>query len=252
MSTQAPLDYGLPEMDGPVLRPGPNDAVGIVGALADVMGDLPSIGKVDTSPEGYAYRGIEAITKHLQQLLAKHRVVPVPHATIVKVVPSPAMKDGWQDVVMRVRWSLFHADGSSLTAATYGVGRDRSDKGANKAQTQAYKYLLLHVLCIADGKDDSDGQTYEDDRRPDTEAATADQVAAFYEVLGRLGDNQKAALRAWFSKERVPKVEKATSEQASKAIVKAREFLSSVPAPAEESPGEGVEAPGQGQLVGAS
>lgn len=134
-------------------------------AVAAVMAELPNIGKGERSPEGYQYRGIEAVTKHVQPLLAKHGVVLVPRATITDVRPSPAMKEGWTDTFMQVEWTVIGPDGSTLEAQTTGIGRDRADKGANKAQTQAFKYLLLHLLCIADGKDDSDGQTYDEHRR---------------------------------------------------------------------------------------
>lgn len=137
----------------------------IVNALAAVMAELPAISKDDKSPEGYSYRGIEAITKHLQPLLAKHSVVIVPSATLQNVVPSPAMKDGWQDVYLNVSWRIYGPRGDHLEAHTCGIGRDRADKGVNKAQTQAYKYLLLHLLSIADKADDSDGHTYEAERR---------------------------------------------------------------------------------------
>lgn len=136
----------------------------VTQALSLVMAELPAIGKGDRSPEGYSYRGIEAITKHLQPLLARHGVVIVPTASIQNVVPSPAMKDGWQDVYLNVAWAIFGPDGDSIEAHTCGIGRDRADKGVNKAQTQAYKYLLLHLLAVADKADDADGQTYEADR----------------------------------------------------------------------------------------
>lgn len=137
----------------------------VTAALASVMAMLPAIGKDNKSPQGYSYRGIEAITKQLQPLLAAHGVVISPRSTITDVRPSPAMKEGWQDVYMTVEWTITGPDASTLIAQTTGVGRDNSDKGANKAQTQAYKYLLLHLLCIADAKDDADGQTYEHDRQ---------------------------------------------------------------------------------------
>lgn len=136
----------------------------VIQALSKVMAELPAIGKGDKSPEGYSYRGIEAITKHLQPLLAKHGVIIVPNATVTSVVASPAMKDGWQDVYATVEWQIFGPDGTSIMARTNGIGRDRADKGANKAQTQAFKYLLLHLLSIADKADDADGLTYEHDR----------------------------------------------------------------------------------------
>lgn len=147
-----------------------SDQATVHQALAAVMAELPSIGKADRSPEGYSFRGIEAVTKHVQPLFAKHGVVIAPKATITDVRPSPAMKDGWQDVFMSVEWTITGPDGSTLAAQTTGIGRDRADKGANKAQTQAYKYLLLHLLCIADGKDDTDSHTYENDRQADEAA----------------------------------------------------------------------------------
>lgn len=133
----------------------------VQAALSRVIEELPAIGKGDKSPQGYSFRGIEAITKHLQPLLAKHGVVIVPSATITNVVPSPGMKDSWQDIYMTVKWTIYGPDGDSVEACTTGIGRDNSDKGANKAQTQAYKYLLLHLLCISDVKDDADNATYD-------------------------------------------------------------------------------------------
>lgn len=164
-------------------------------AIAKVMAELPNIGKGDKSPEGYQYRGIEAITKHAQPLFAKYGLVIVPRARITKVVPSPAMKDGWQDVHVEVAWTLVGPDGSTLIAMTSGIGRDRSDKGANKGQTQAYKYLLLHLLCIADGKDDSDNQTYEHDRAEPPLEWTAGMVKA--ELLNALKGDKAEAKAAW-------------------------------------------------------
>lgn len=143
---------------------------GVVQAITAVMADLPGIGKSDRSPEGYAYRGIEAITKQLQPLLARHGVVIVPSARVEQIVPSPAMKDGWTDVHMTVDWRIYGPDGSSIDATTAGIGRDRADKGANKAMTQAYKYLLLDLLCVADKADDSDGHDYTADSRTEPPA----------------------------------------------------------------------------------
>lgn len=235
MTAPIPATHGLPEVEkAPVVRPSPDGKFGVVAALCKVMAALPNIGKDDRSPEGYQYRGIEAITRHVQQLFAENEVLCVPQAEVLGTVPSPAMKDGWQDVIMRVEWTLVHADGSSITAVTNGIGRDRSDKGSNKAQTQALKYLLLPLLLIADGKDDADGQTYEQDRQLDALAASVEQVAEFHETLNRLGDDQKAALKAWFTKNRIPKVEKATAEQAARAITQAHELLSSTPTPVEQ------------------
>ena len=139
---------------------GPADTpVPVHVALARIMGELPAIGKDDrmTGSVSYNYRGIETITAHLQPLLSKHGVIIVPQTTITSIAPALDAKPGWQDTIISIEWLIVGPDGSTLTARTVGVGRDNSDKGANKAESQAFKYLLLHLFCIADKNDDADG-----------------------------------------------------------------------------------------------
>ena len=153
----------------------------VIAALSAVMNDLPAIGKGDKSPQGYQYRGIEAITKQLQPLLSKHGVVIVPNATIVKVEHSPAMKEGWTDTFLDCEWTIYGPGGvdDRIVARTTGIGRDNSDKGANKAATQAFKYLLLQMLSIADKADDADGASYDHARA--TEPTYSAEVLALFE-----------------------------------------------------------------------
>lgn len=185
----------------------------VQAAIAAVMAELPNISKGDKSPEGYQYRGIEQITKHVQPLLAKHGLTIAPFAEITDVRPSPAMKDGWQDVFMRVTWTVTGPDGSSITCQTTGIGRDRSDKGANKAQTQAFKYLLLHLFCVADGKDDADGQTYEQDREEAPPRASQEKQAKVLAEIADLADPQKDELAGWLKEQRISLKHPVTVEQ---------------------------------------
>lgn len=164
----------------------------VVQALTAVMGELGGIGKDDRSPEGYSYRGIEAITRRLQPLLARHGIVIVPSLVVDEIVPSPAMKDGWTDTRVHVDWRIYGPGGDHLDARTAGIGRDRADKGSNKAQTQAYKYLLLHLLCVADAADDTDGHTYPE---PDAEPVGPDWGALGWEGQGA-HDARMVAVRA--------------------------------------------------------
>lgn len=153
-------------------------------ALARVMGELPAIGKERHQGDGiqYAYRGIEQVTREVQGLFAKHGVVVAPLVDHLDVREIVVNGKPWTDTTLGVTYTLTGPDGSSLTARTVGIGRDNSDKGANKAMTQAFKYLLLQVLCISDAKDDTDGQTHVADtqrapRTPRTPATTTDQPA---------------------------------------------------------------------------
>jgi hypothetical protein len=215
-------------------------------ALAAVMGELRGIGKDDKSPEGYAYRGIEAVTRQLQPLFAKHGIVIAPCAEVLATVPSPAMKEGWQDVIMRVEWTIYGPDGSSLKATTNGVGRDRSDKGANKAQTQAFKYLLLHLLCISDAKDDSDGQTYEDGRVPERDMITAKDAKD--RLLEATAGDKDAASRAWQDAGLKGK-HRITPDQMAKAMAQIADSHDAVSESFSEAISDREHAAQQGQLV---
>ena len=134
-------------------------------ALSRVMGALPAIGKdahASQQQGGYAYRGIEAITREVQGLFAKYGVVVVPRVRSIETRDLTVNSKPWTDTTLIVDYTLTGPDGSTLDATTVGIGRDNADKGANKAMTQAFKYLLLQVLCISDASDDADGSTVEE------------------------------------------------------------------------------------------
>jgi len=167
-------------------------------ALARILADLPGIGKDTKSPEGYSYRGIEAVTRHVQPLMAKHGVVIIPNASVTNRVESPGMKEGWIDVYLSVEWTIYGPDGSSVTATTVGIGRDRADKSTNKAMSQALKYLLLSLFMVSDAKDDAEQHNvgYEVDQRPEP-ADSPERTAAIvqFQRLAKLTGAQREALK---------------------------------------------------------
>lgn len=183
-------------------------------ALACVMDDLPAIGKDQSASQaqgGYAYRGIEQITRHVQGLFAKYGVVVIPAVQSIDIREITVANKPWTDTTLMVRYTLVGPDGSTLEATTVGIGRDQSDKGCNKAMTQAFKYLLLQVLCISDAKDDADGTTVEADQRPQRNQRV-DQVLAELKALPHDGQQ---ALKAWAESHgvRVTGAQLATSAQ---------------------------------------
>lgn len=178
-------------------------------ALAAVMGRIPGIGKDERSPEGYSYRGIEAIAKHLQPLLAEHGVIITPLSHLITQTPSIAMKEGWTDTILDVEWRIYGPAGDSIEARTQGIGRDKSDKGAAKALTQARKNLLLSLFSIADKADDADGQTYEHDRTQEEPAASAEAREKAVERIKALTPVEQEAAKVWLRNNRVPALTKA-------------------------------------------
>jgi ERF superfamily len=183
-------------------------AKNVVEALSRVMRDMPGIGKdSNAAPQqgGYAYRGIEAITREAQPLLAKHGVVFVPNVLSCEVKDIVVQNKPWTDTTLLVRWDIYGPGGPEdlIVAQTVGIGRDNSDKGANKAMTQSLKYALLDTLMVADAKDDADGQTHAADAAPAPPDGweDADECAKAHAELARrikaLGDKDREWCQAY-------------------------------------------------------
>lgn len=171
-------------------------ASNVVEALRRVMRDLPAIGKDQSAaPQqgGYPYRGIEQITRHVQPLFARHGIVMAPRVDSAEVKDIVVAGKPWTDTILHVTYTVHGPGGDTLEVRTVGIGRDNSDKGANKAMTQAFKYALLQLLCVSDAKDDADGQTHEADApAPRWEIGHAKQ-----RLLAELDGNRDLAAEAW-------------------------------------------------------
>jgi hypothetical protein len=201
---------GIPETPEPIKEPR-----NVYEAIARVMVELPAIdkgGRADPSQGGYAYRGIEQITAHAQTLLGRFGVVAVP-----EIVGDPVIKDitvnskPWTDTIMRVRYRFVHGPSSTELlaggeAGFVAIGRDNSDKGANKCMTQAYKYALIQVLMIGDKADDADkGSPEADARQLEAWEHYGYESAAAYETAhqqivsaaANLDEGLREELRAW-------------------------------------------------------
>jgi hypothetical protein len=186
----------------------------VVQAITRVMGQLPAIGKdgkADPSQGGYSYRGIEQITREAQRLFAKYGVVFAPRVLSWEVIDIVVNNKPWTDTRLMVEYDVFgpsHGeyteDGPVVDKITVGpllaIGRDNSDKGANKCMTQAFKYALLQVLCISDAKDDADGQSHEADggyysHAPQPEPASQEWIDSVKRRIESLPEEHKAQLR---------------------------------------------------------
>jgi hypothetical protein len=179
---EAPVD------DAPVEAPVPEEpAANVWEAIDRVIRDLPGIGKEGRAAAdqgGYAYRGIEQITRHVQGLFARHGLVVKPRVLKwrrdeVIVGQNKAWHDERVKLMFRVVHgaslggyeSFDHAEDFAWTdvGPLWAIGRDGTDKGMNKAMTQGYKQMLLQLLMVSDQKDDNDGTTdeaYREQARP--------------------------------------------------------------------------------------
>lgn len=170
----------------------------VVEAWSAVLAALPSIGKDNRmqGQGGYAYRGIEQITSAAAGLFADYGVFVLPNVKSQERETWTA-KNGtlWSAVTLVVEWKIYGPGGLSdmITATTVGIGYDNSDKGANKAMSQAFKYLLLPGLMVADNKDEGEHErpNVEPEHAEPTEAELAamrqadDDARLYKELMGR-------------------------------------------------------------------
>lgn len=118
--------------------------------ICDIMNDCPAIAKSQkNAQQNYMFRGIDLVMNVLQPLFIKHRVFAVPEV-LDEQREERQTKSGGNLIytVMKVKYTFFAEDGSSVSAIVQGEGMDSADKSSNKAMSVAYKYACFQVLSI--------------------------------------------------------------------------------------------------------
>lgn len=180
----------------------------VIEAITAVISEMPGIGKdlqAAAAQGGYAYRGVEQITREVQPLFAKHGVVVAPHVHSFEVDHIEVNNKPWTDTRCLISYTVYGPAGieDRIEVGPFlTIGRDNADKGANKCATQGYKYLLLQLLCVSDAKDDGDQSSVEADRRaprsaPSVPAGMVPAGAAKTRLLRAAGGDKERASAKW-------------------------------------------------------
>lgn len=118
--------------------------------IAAIMEEMPAIGKEKKNKDqGFMYRGIDDVMNVLQPLLSKHKVFIVPEV-LEQTREERATKSGGRLLysLLKIKYTFFADDGTSVSAVVIGEGMDSSDKASNKAMAVGMKYALFQVFCI--------------------------------------------------------------------------------------------------------
>lgn len=139
----------------------------IYESIAAIMQEIPVVGKEKKNQQqGFQYRGIDDVMNALQPVLAKYRVFVVPEVLEQKREERLTGRGGTLlYAVLRIRYTFFAEDGSSISAVVIGEGMDSGDKASNKAMAIGLKYAFFQVFCIpTEELRDPDGETPEESR----------------------------------------------------------------------------------------
>lgn len=122
----------------------------IYEAIAAVMNDCGAVGKGKfNSQQGYKYRGIDDVMNALNPAFSKHHLFCTPEVLEQTREERTSTKGNVLIYsVVRVKYTFYADDGSSVTAVVIGEGMDSGDKATNKAMSAAFKYACFQVFCI--------------------------------------------------------------------------------------------------------
>lgn len=133
-------------------------------AIAALMGDVEAIKKdKQNKQQGFSFRGIDDVYNTLHGKLAARGVFSVPTVE-TEHTEDRKTKSGSTLIyrVLRIRYTFYASDGSSIDCTVIGEGMDSGDKAANKAMAVAHKYALLQTLCVpTDDMPDPDAESHE-------------------------------------------------------------------------------------------
>lgn len=122
----------------------------IYKAIGEIQRELDAIGKnKKNQQQGFNFRGIDDVYNALHPLLAKHGVFTVPEV-LEDRSEDRQTKNGGQLIyrILRMKYTFYAVDGSSVSAVVIGEGMDSGDKASNKAMSIAHKYAFFQVFSI--------------------------------------------------------------------------------------------------------
>lgn len=122
----------------------------IYKAISDTMKDIGIVGKNDTNTyDKYKFRGIDAVMNALNPAMIKHGIFVVP-TVLESTREERAGSKGttMMYTILKVKYTFYAEDGSSVESVVVGEAMDRSDKSTNKAMSAAFKYACFQTFCI--------------------------------------------------------------------------------------------------------
>lgn len=136
----------------------------IYEAIADIMKEGYAISKDKKNPQqGFMYRGIDDVMNAFQPRMAARGIFVVPEVLESSREERQTSRGGNLIYsILKVRYTFYASDGSSVSAVVIGEGMDAGDKASNKALAVAMKYAMFQVFCIpTEEMQDPDAENYE-------------------------------------------------------------------------------------------
>lgn len=172
----------------------------IYGKIADCMRQLGAIGKDSyNQQQKFSYRGVDAVMNALNPVLTANHVFCVPEV-LEQHREERQTKSGGNLIysILKMCYTLYAEDGSSVSATVIGEGMDSADKSSNKAMSVAYKYAMFQIFSIpTEEMADPDADTPpESTPKIDNKAARNNAWTALATALGKTNKEMSACVNS--------------------------------------------------------
>ena len=129
-----------------------------------IMSDLGAIGKGQKNlQQGFKYRGIDDVYNAAHSVMATHGVFTT-SKILMREREERKTANGRLLIytILRIEYTFWASDGSSVSTVVDGEGMDSGDKSSNKAMAVAHKYALLQAFMVpTDDIKDPDAESHE-------------------------------------------------------------------------------------------
>lgn len=172
----------------------------IYGKIADCMRQLGAIGKDSyNQQQKFSYRGVDAVMNALNPVLTANHVFCVPEV-LEQHREERQTRTGGNLIysILKICYTLYAEDGSSVSATVIGEGMDSADKSSNKAMSVAYKYAMFQIFSIpTEEMADPDAETQtENAPKPDNKTARNNAWTALATALGKTNKEMSACVNS--------------------------------------------------------
>ena len=180
----------------------------IFQSMNNVMKDIKHVGK-NQSGKGlnYSFRGIDDMYNAVHGAMAHHGVFCAPEV-LERSETEKVAKSGSKAscVVLRVKYTFYAIDGSSVSSIVEGEASDYGDKATSKALSMADKYNLIQVFKVPTSDiADADKENFELSKA-ELPRITADDIKYINDCLVEYSINE-AAFIGWLKKNRCNSIE---------------------------------------------
>ena len=172
----------------------------IYGKIADCMRQLGAIGKDSyNQQQKFSYRGVDAVMNALNPVLTANHVFCVPEV-LEQHREERQTRNGGNLIysILKICYTLYAEDGSSVSATVIGEGMDSADKSSNKAMSVAYKYAMFQIFSIpTEEMADTDADTPpESTPKADNKDARNNAWTALATALGKTNKEMSACINS--------------------------------------------------------